>query len=129
MKSKWYPFIFLGVVLLLLLVHVGLIFSGVLDMDLRVSLIADIVLFFIFSMGIPIIRFGLKKKERGFVGSFLVLTTLQMLLAMSTIAAFIFTKTIGYREMSIQFVLMFILILAIQSIILIKVVKELEKAN
>ena len=129
MRSNLYPSKFLAVVFIVLFAHLSLVYFQVIDIDFRHSLIGDFALLLIFLIGIPVVLFGLKKEAESFVGSFLILTTIQMLSAMSTIAAFIFTKIPGYRELSIQYMLMFIIILGIQSIFLINVVRNQHKKD
>lgn len=129
MRSKLYPSKFLMFVFIVLAAHLALVYFQVINIDFRRSLIGDFALLLIFLIGIPIVLFGLKKDAESFVGSFLVLTTMQMLSAMATIAAFIFTKIPGFRELSIQYMLMFIIILGIQSIFLINVVRNYRKKD
>ncbi len=123
MKIKTYVSRFVPVAAVMLGIHMLLVYLGVVPLSFRLSLISDVVLLFIFLMGIPIISAGLKKDDGGFVGSFLILTTVQMLLTLSVLAAFIYTKIPQFKEISLQLVSVFVILLIIQSIFLIKLVK------
>ncbi len=124
MKIKSYTTRFVPLVVLLLVVHILLVYLNVFPFNFRLTLISDFALLFIFSLGVPIVSVGLKKKEEGgFVGSFLILTTVQMLSALSVLGAFVYTQVPQFREISLQLISVFIILLIVQSIFLIKLVK------
>lgn len=124
MKIKSYATRFVPMVVLLLGVHLLLVYLNVFPFNFRLTLISDFALLFIFLLGVPIVSVGLKKKEEGgFVGSFLILTTIQMLSTLSVLGAFVYTKVPQFREISLQLISVFIILLIVQSIFLIKLVK------
>ena len=124
MKIKSYTTRFVPLVVLLLVVHILLVYLNVFPFNFRLTLISDFALLFIFSLGVPIVSVGLKKKEEGgFVGSFLILTTVQMLSTLSVLGAFVYTQVPQFREISLQLISVFIILLIVQSIFLIKLVK------
>lgn len=124
MKIKSYATRFVPMVVLLLGAHLLLVYLKVFPFNFRLTLISDFALLFIFLLGVPIVSVGLKKKEEGgFVGSFLILTTIQMLSTLSVLGAFVYTKVPQFREISLQLVSVFIILLIVQSIFLIKLVK------
>lgn len=124
MKIKSYTTRFVPLVVLLLVVHILLVYLNVFPFNFRLTLISDFALLFIFLLGVPIVSVGLKKKEEGgFVGSFLILTTVQMLSTLSVLGAFVYTQIPQFREISLQLISVFIILLIVQSIFLIKLVK------
>lgn len=124
MKIKSYTTRFVPLVVLLLVVHILLVYLNVFPFNFRLTLISDFALLFIFLLGVPIVSVGLKKKEEGgFVGSFLILTTVQMLSTLSVLGAFVYTQVPQFREISLQLISVFIILLIVQSIFLIKLVK------
>lgn len=124
MKIKSYITRFVPLVVLLLVVHILLVYLNVFPFNFRLTLISDFALLFIFLLGVPIVSVGLKKKEDGgFVGSFLILTTVQMLSTLSVLGAFVYTQVPQFREISLQLISVFIILLIVQSIFLIKLVK------
>lgn len=124
MKIKSYSTRFVPLVVLLLVVHILLVYLNVFPFNFRLTLISDFALLFIFLLGVPIVSVGLKKKEEGgFVGSFLILTTVQMLSTLSVLGAFVYTQVPQFREISLQLISVFIILLIVQSIFLIKLVK------
>ena len=128
MKSSSYTTRFLPLVVVILAVHCALVFLGVIPINLRMTLISDVVLLFVFLIGTPIVTGGLKKEKEAFVGSFLILTTLQMLSVMSVLGAFVYVKIPGFREVSLQMVSVFVIILIVQSYFLIKIVNNSNKS-
>ena len=127
MKSNAYVSRFLPIALLLIGVHVILVSTGIISVNTRMAIISDVILGFIFGIGTPIVVRGLNKEKEAFVGSFLILTTLQMLSVMSVLAAFVYRKIHGFRDVSLQLVSVFVVILIVQSYFLIKIVNNSNK--
>lgn len=123
MRIKSYVSRLIPTIVGLLLIHALLVYFGAIQLNFRITLISDIILLVIFLLGIPIVAAGIKKKEGGFVGSFMVLTTVQMLSTLAVLAAFVYTQIPNFKEISLQLVAVFIILLIVQSIFLVKLVK------
>jgi hypothetical protein len=111
-------------VAIILISHIFLSFLEVLGLKTQSNLILDAFLFLIFALGAIIIGPGLDKEPGNFVNRFLILTTLQLLSAMSVLAVLVFMKTPDVRRAALQFIAVFVILLAIQSFFLVKGVKK-----
>ncbi|MEJ6776336.1 MAG: hypothetical protein QNK85_03310 [Crocinitomicaceae bacterium] len=115
---------FVPLVAIILISHIFLSFLEVLGLKTQSNLILDAFLFLIFALGAIIIGPGLDKEPGNFVNRFLILTTLQLLSAMSVLAVLVFMKTPDVRRAALQFIAVFVILLAIQSFFLVKGVKK-----
>lgn len=127
MTSSKFAVYFLSIVIVTVVAHLLLVFGQVIEVNFRFSIVGDIALCFIFGMTLPISLKGIKKGSEGFVGSFLIVTTVQMLLMMSLLAAYAYMKVPGFKTVSLQLVSLFVFLLAIQSFFLIKLVNNPNK--
>jgi uncharacterized membrane protein len=84
----------------------------------------EIVLFVIYAFGIILIAPGLDKNPENFVGRFLILTTVQLLAAMSVLAALAYVKSPDMRVLSLHFISAFVVVLGVQSYLLVKWVNK-----
>ncbi len=119
MKNKLFSRFLVGVAAVLLL-HVGVIAMGWLNVPYRYSLISDGFLFMLFLGGVKGTLTLTEKKKLPFAQAFLVLTSVQMLSIMAVLVAFIFLKLPDARVLCIQLVSLFMILLALQSVLLIK---------
>jgi hypothetical protein len=110
--------------MIILILHILLSFLGMLGLKPQLYLILDAFLFLIFLLGGLIIGPGLDKRPENFVNRFLILTTLQLLSAMSVLATLVFMKTLDVRRAALQFIAVFVILLAIQSFFLVKSIKK-----
>jgi hypothetical protein len=78
----------------------------------------------IYVLGIIVIAPGLDKNPENFVGRFLILTTVQLLAAMSVLAALAYVKNPQMRELSLHFISAFVIVLGVQSFLLVKWVNK-----
>lgn len=127
MTSNKFAFYFLCIVFVTVVTHLLLVFGQVIEVDFRFSVVGDIALCFIFGMTLPIALNGIKKDSERFVGSFLIVTTIQMLLMLSLLAAYAYMKVPGFKTVSLQLVSLFVFLLAVQSFFLIKLVNNPNK--
>lgn len=126
MKSKQFSVRFVSLLALILLVHSILVFLEVFQVNFSKFITLEITLFVIYVLGIVVIAPGLDKKPENFVGRFLVLTTVQLLAAMSVLAALAYVRVPEMRELSLHFISAFVVALGIQSYLLITLVNKTE---
>lgn len=117
---KFFPF----VLILILLSHFLLVFFAVLPGEISPAIILDGSLFAMFGLGILIILPGLKKDAENFALRFIGLTSLQMLSMLALIASLIFGKFSDPRYWAFTSIILFSLLLMIQSILFIKEVNK-----
>jgi len=119
MKNKVFT-PFLIIVVSVLIVHLVLVLTGILDVPLKGSLISEVFLAILFLGGMKGVIALTEKVDLPFVQGFLVLTTVQMLSMLGVLLAFVFTRTISFRALSLQLVSLFLILLTVQSVLLIK---------
>lgn len=124
MKSKQFSFRFIILLLIVLLAHSTLVFFEIFKTDFSKFIRLEIVLFVIYSLGIIVIAPGLDKNPENFVGRFLILTTVQLLAAMSVLAALAYVQIPEMRTLSLHFISAFVIVLGIQSFLLVKWVNK-----
>lgn len=124
MKSKQFSFRFIGFLISVLSIHSCLIFFNVFAVNFAQFISLEIVLFVIYVLGIIVIAPGLDKNPENFVGRFLILTTVQLLAAMSVLAALAYVKNPQMRELSLHFISAFVIVLGVQSFLLVKWVNK-----
>lgn len=124
MKSKQFSFRFIAILSIVLGVHSVLVFFDVFHVNFKQFISLEIVLFVIYALGIIVIAPGLDKAPENFAGRFLILTTVQLLAAMSVLAALAYVKNPQMRELSLHFISAFVLVLGVQSYLLVKWVNK-----
>lgn len=124
MKSKQFSFRFIALLTFVLAIHSCLVFFNVFSVNFMQFISLELVLFFIYAVGIVVIAPGLDKNPENFVGRFLILTTVQLLAAMSVLAALAYVKSPQMRELSLHFISAFVIVLGIQSFLLVKWVNK-----
>lgn len=124
MKSKQFSFRFITILTCILAIHSGLVFFKVFDVNFNQFISLEIVLLAIYTLGIIVIAPGLDKDPENFVGRFLILTTVQLLAAMSVLAALAYVKSPQMRELSLHFISAFVIVLGVQSFLLVKWVNK-----
>lgn len=124
MKSKHFSFRFIILLLLVLSAHSVLVFLEIFKVDFTKFISLEIVLFVIYALGIIVIAPGLDKNPENFVGRFLILTTIQLLAAMSVLAALAYVQVPEMRSLSLHFISVFVIVLGIQSFLLVKWVNK-----
>lgn len=87
----------------------------------------DLVNAFIFLIGLPIVTIGNTSDNAGFVGRFLVLTTVQMLSFMALLAALFYVQTPDFRPVVLHLVALFVALLAMQSVVMIRTISKKEE--
>lgn len=120
-KASVFTLIILGSLLVVLGTYVALVQGHVLQLVEKHAIIISLTISIIFGGGIPLITPSFRQEPEKFVGRFLVLTTVQLLLAMSILLAFIVSKQSDAKMMCFHFISLFVLILIVQSFGLIKV--------
>lgn len=124
MKSKQFSLKFIILLTAVLLIHSGLVFFRIFDVNFKQFISLEIVLFVIYVLGIVVIAPGLDKKPENFVGRFLILTTVQLIAAMAVLAVMAYVKLPNMRSLSLHFISAFIVLLGVQSYLLIKLVNK-----
>lgn len=122
--SKFFLKRFVPLVAIVVLIHIVLAFLEVFGGTFKSILVLDILLFVVFGAGAMLIGPGLDKEPENFVNRFLILTTVQLLAAMSILAALAYVKMPDMRTVALQFISVFVILLAIQSFFLVKGVKN-----
>ncbi len=126
-KARLFTFIILGSLLVVLGAYVALVQGNVLQLVEKHALIISLTISIIFGGGIPLITPAFRQDAEKFVGRFLVLTTVQLLLAMSILLAFVVSKQTDAKLMCFHFISLFVIILIIQSLGLIKIANSTDK--
>ncbi len=126
-KARLFTLIILGLLLVILGTYVALVQGHVLQLVEKHAIIISLTISIIFGGGIPLITPSFRQDPEKFVGRFLVLTTVQLLLAMSILLAFIVSKQSDAKMMCFHFISLFVIILIIQSLGLIKVANSTDK--
>lgn len=126
-KARLFTLIILGSLLVVLGTYVALVQGHVLQLVEKHAIIISLTISIIFGGGIPLITPSFHQDPEKFVGRFLILTTVQLLLAMSILLAFIVSKQSDAKMMCFHFISLFVLLLIVQSIGLIKVANSTDK--
>lgn len=126
-KARLFTLIILGSLLVVLGAYVALVQGNVLQLVEKHAIIIALTISIIFGGGIPLITPSFRQDPEKFVGRFLVLTTVQLLLAMSILLAFVVSKQTDAKMMCFHFISLFVIILIIQSLGLIKVANSTDK--
>lgn len=126
-KARLFTLIILGSLLVVLGAYVALVQGNVLQLVEKHAIIIALTISIIFGGGIPLITPSFRQDPEKFVGRFLVLTTVQLLLAMSILLALVVSKQTDAKMMCFHFISLFVIILIIQSLGLIKVANSTDK--
>ena len=124
MKSKQFSLKLIILLTAVLLIHSGLVFFRIFDVNFKQFISLEIVLFVIYVLGIVVIAPGLDKKPENFVGRFLILTAVQLIAAMAVLAAMAYVKLPQMRSLSLHFISAFVVLLGVQSYLLITLVNK-----
>ena len=122
--SKLFLKRFVPLVAVVIIFHISLVFLGFFDGTFKTIVVLDVLLFVVFGAGAILVSPGLDKEPENFVNRFLILTTVQLLAAMSMLAALAYLKMPDMRTVALQFVAVFVVLLALQSFFLVKGVKN-----
>jgi len=114
----------IGATAVIVLVHVVIakLFFQISNVNIIYAL--DAFLIFLFLASGLIIKSKKRDNPEGFVGRFMILTTIQLLSAMSVLAALSFVNIVNLRFVSLNFIGVFIAVLTAQSLLLIRGVKK-----
>lgn len=110
----------IGIELGVIIVHLLFVKLNLLPGDFEHMLKIDIFLIVIFTFGLLIVYPGLKKGAENFSLRFLIMTTMQLLLMLSLILVLTFTKVSQVKVLGFTAISIFVILLAIQSVVLIK---------
>lgn len=119
-KTRNYIKQFLLLLLAILLIYLTLIFTKILSLNPSSGLIVSGMILLVFALGTLIIAPSLNKDAEKFAISFLLLTTVQMLLVFGITAIIIFKHISNFRAISFHFIALFCTLLALQSVLLIR---------
>jgi len=122
-KTKLYYSRFSWSILLVFALYLSFVFPGILPIKQIHALIITGSIAIIFALGMLIIAPGLNKDPENFVLRFLVLTTVQMLIALILVAVLMVLKLKGGKIIGFHFLGLFIVLLIIQSFFLIRINK------
>lgn len=110
--------------LAILTTHVLLVNFGTLPGELKVIAWIDLFLALLFCGGLMIAAPGLNKSPENFSLRFLAMTTAQMLLMLSLILVFVFAKIGSTKILGFTSIILFVVLLAIQSVYLIRRINQ-----
>lgn len=121
--SKTRQFVARFVVLLIstLILYIGLVKIAVLPILQLHAVVICISEILIFTFGLLIIAPGISQSPEKFVMRFMVLTTFQLIAALSILLAFVVSKQADLRTLCFHFIGIFVFLLTIQSILLVKI--------
>lgn len=111
-------------VLFVLTLHQILLHFGAFNLNFKIALLGDIALGVIFGTGILLTYPAFKRADSEFIGRFMILTTIQFLEVLSLITFFIFKNVPKFRMQAFHIIGLFVVLLAIQSVLLIRQVKK-----
>lgn len=120
-KAKSFSIRFILILLGTLITYFGLVKLAVLPISTLHAMVVCISAFIVFSLGLLIIAPGLAQGPEKFVMRFLVLTTFQLIAAMSILLAFVVSKQADVRTLCFHFIGLFVFLLAIQSVLLVQI--------
>lgn len=123
MKTPFFKTFSTSLVLVIVL-HLILVATGVLHGNLAQALIVDGVLFVLFALGVFMVLPGLKPGSDSFSLRFLGLTTMQILVMMFLLVGIIFGKIEDARYWAFSTLIIFGILLAIQSILFVQQVNR-----
>ena len=115
---------FASSVVFVIVLHLLLVATHVLHGNLAQALLVDGVLFVLFGLGTLIVVPGLKPGSDSFALRFLGLTTMQILVMMFLLVGIIFGKIEDTRYWAFSTLIIFGILLAIQSILFVKQVNK-----
>lgn len=118
-KLKQYNYYFFPFLFFFSGVYVLLNYFNLFQITFNHSLIIALINILIFGVSALIITPGLRKAPTNFTGSFLILTTLQMLSVLSVILAFVYAQTGSFRQLGFHMISLFMVFLIYQSALLI----------
>ena len=120
MTSKKFTLLFVAIIAVLISLHIILIEFNFFKVAIEEMVKLDVILAIVYLAGLGLIVPGLSKNPENFVGRFLILTTVQLLAAMSVLAALTYIKHPLMRDLSLHFISLFVILLGVQSILLVK---------
>lgn len=120
-KLKLYSLFTLAILLIVFGTYFTLVDGRILPIKKHHATVIILTESFIYLLGILIVAPGFKQSPERFVGRFMILTTVQMLSAMSILLAFVYSKQQEVKTLIFHFVCIFVILLIIQSILLIKI--------
>lgn len=120
-KARFFAFRFSVILFCILGLYYELVHIQVFHLSQNNVLLNIGALAFIFLLGLIIISPGLNRSPENFVMRFLILTTVQMLSVLSMILALVYTEFEDARNMGFHLIGVFCLLLAIQSVLLIRI--------
>lgn len=123
MTSKKYFALFLGISILLFIVHV-LLSNSVFEHNTNTVILYDLIVIAVYTLGSLTMLPVFKGKTENFVMRFMALTTLQFLAGMVLLLVIVFSKMEGFRNVALHTLVYFVLILFVQSILFLLVVRK-----
>lgn len=126
-KARLFTLIIIGSLLVILGIYVALVESKVFSFSEKHALVVSLTIAVIFGGGIPLITPSFHQDPEKFVGRFLMLSTIQLLLGMSILLAFVVSKQNEAKMMCFHFICLFVVMLFVQSLVLIKFTNSTDK--
>lgn len=108
----------------IVLVHLGFVNYKILPGELKPMLLIDGFLLLLFILGMFLTLPVINVDPEAFSLRFLMMTTFQMLLMLSLIVYFVFSKIPNSKTLGFSSVLLFILLLVVQSVYLVRNIKK-----
>lgn len=119
-KSKIYLKKFSAVLFGVMAIYFGCLTLNLVGIEIEKGLIAGGIVFILYALGAVFIAPGLNKEPEHFILRFLILTTVQMLAALSVILVLVFKQVDGAKIIGFHLISLFIILLFIQSLFLIR---------
>lgn len=128
-ESKKYVSRLIPIVLLVIITHFVLVKLDFFEIIDRVAILMEIILGLLFMLGTVIVVPAFKQAPDQLVGKFMVLTTVQLLSVLALFGAFVYTKIPYFKVSIFHCLILFVVLMVIQSILLIGVVNRLNKKS
>ena len=120
MKSKQYLQRLISISFLIVFAHLISVYFQLFSVSFLSVLKLDIIVLLLFIGGGKLIAGGFEKAPDVFVNKFLILTTFQLLAIMAILMAMIYVKLPDFRGVAFHTISLFVMLLAVQSILLIE---------
>lgn len=128
-ESKRYISRLIPIVLIIVLTHFILVKCNMFEIEHRVAILMEIVLGLLFVLGTVIIVPSFKKDPDQLIGRFMILTTVQLLSVLALFGAFVYVKIPSFKVSLFHCLILFVLLMAIQSAFLVGAVNSLNKKS
>lgn len=120
-KSRAFSKLLMTILITTIILYLSLVVTGALTISTSHAIVICLTLFLVFAFGLFIISPGLNQGPEKFVLRFLVLTTFQLISAMSILLAFVVAKQQDLKILCFHFISLFVFLLIFQSVFLVRI--------